>query len=180
MWVAALVFFVAGALGGFFLTALPIMSPNDWRYWIAGRIVWQLGGAIWFGAAVCAPLDAPKWKGAALGALFGAILCFQPLLDLALGPLELEGQVVQVNVWQGRAWRQYGAYSTTTHAQIELEGEAKQSYRLKLSGRQVQAWAERFSVCHKNQTATRVLVLRHLQNVIELVCETTQGKPGIG
>ncbi len=171
MWIVALVFFATGAIGGFFLTSLPNLTLDDWFYWVSGRILWQLGGAIWFGATICAPLDVPRWKGAGLGALLGLVLCFIPLLDVVQGPQKLEGRVTDVLVWHDKIWRESGAYSITIHGQVKIETQ-EGKHQLELGGRQVNEWAERFRQCQEHSGAVHTVILRHLNVVLDVVCSS--------
>ncbi len=171
VWVAALVFFATGAFCGFFLTALPRLTLHDWIYWVGARIIWQLGGAIWFGAAVCVPLAEPYWKGTALGALLGLVLCFNPVLDVVRGPERWEGKITRIVIWNDQIWRRSGGYSLTVHGQVDIRGQGN-AYQLELSGRQVSEWEKIFRQCHESNSTIHAVVLRHLNVVLEADCET--------
>lgn len=131
--------------------------------------MWQLGGAVWFGAAICDPLGEPRWKGAALNLLLGLALCFNPVLDAVRGPQALEGAVTGVWVSRGQVWRQSDAYSPTIHARVGVE-TAEGAWRLDLRGRQANLWVGRFEACREREDTVHAMVLRHLDAVLDLTC----------
>lgn len=173
-WIVALVIFVCGAFGGFALTALPKLSLQDWGCWVGGRIVWQLGGAIWCGATIAAALGAPelRWKGALLVGLLGLVLCFNPVLDVIAGPQLWEGQVTQAEIWQQRLYRAGGGSTLTIHAQINIETREKE-HQLKLSGRQVNLWGDVFAQCYQSGDIIRAVILPNLKIVLDAECAAT-------
>lgn len=177
MVIAATTFFASGAFCAFALTALPKLTLDNWIYWVGGRIVWQLGGAIWFGVALCDALEAQgcRWKGAALGTLLGLALCFNPVLDVIRGPQVWEGQVKYVRIWEERTFRPTGGSSPTIHARITVETKG-QEHQLKLSGRQVNIWGTIFQDCYESNCTIHTVVLQHLNVVLDTDCSPAGSK----
>lgn len=177
MVIAATTFFASGALCAFALTALPKLTLDNWIYWVGGRIVWQLGGAVWFGVAFWDAVETyeDRWKGAALGALLGLALCFNPVLDVIRGPQVWEGQVKYVRIWQERTFRSTGGSSLTIHARITVETKG-QEHQLKLSGRQVDIWGTIFQDCYESNCTIHTVVLQHLNVVLDTDCSPAGSK----
>lgn len=177
MWITALVFFATGSFGGFFLTSLPELNEGNWRYWACGRIFWQLGGAVWFGWAICDPLGEPGWKGGLAGGILGTALCIMPFLDVAIGPERMEGQLTSVKRWTGEIWRAKGGASTTIHCTVEIKNR-EGVHQLKLKGRQVNLWGNTFTDCQKENGTINAMMLRHLNVVLGAECTSNrrQGK----
>ena len=171
MVIIATTIFVSGALVAFALTSLPKLTLHNWIYWAGGRIVWQLGGAVWFGFAIWDAVETyeDRWKGAAVGALLGLALCFNPVLDLIRGPQLWEGRVVHVKIWEERIYRNLGAYSITIHARINIKTQDNEQ-QIKLSGRQVNLWGAVFDHCYQSGGMTRAVVLQHLNVVLDADC----------
>jgi hypothetical protein len=171
MLIIALIFFVTGAFCGFFLTSLPKLTHNNWFWLFAGRIAWQLGGAIWFCASVCDPQGESQWKGAVTGIILGGLLCFNPLFDIIKGPQKIEGIVTDVQVSHGKIWRKNGAYSNTIHSRIYIETTDKR-HQIKLSGRQANLWSDKFMSCKKPSCAVHTLILLHTNIVLDISCSS--------
>lgn len=151
-----------------------MLTCDDWFYWVGGRILWQLGGAIWFGMVVFDVLELydSALKSAILGATAGTVvglaLCFNAVLDVLYQPQIWNGEITQVEVMEGRIYRKTG-YSPTIHARIGVQTpDGKQL--LKLSGRQAGLWVEKFEACRQRGGKIRVVVLRHLDVVLDATC----------
>lgn len=179
MVLAATTFFVSGAFLAFALTAFPKLTLDNWIYWVGGRIVWQLGGAIWFGVVLCnadvLETQGCPWKGAALGALLGLALCFNPVLDVIRGTQVWEGRVTYVSIWEERIFRTTGGSSPTIHARITVESNG-QDHQLKLSGRQANIWGTIFQDCYKSNSTIHTVVLQHLNIILDANCSSTGSK----
>ncbi len=173
MLLAATTIFACGVLCAPLLTALPQLTLRNWIYWVGGRIVWQLGGTIWFGIAFWEAVDGKefRWKGAALGALLGLALCFNPVLDIICGPQLWEGRVTHVEIWEGEVFRVGSGHTPTIHARITIETQEREQ-RIKLSGRQVNLWGAVFDHCYESGGMMRAVVLQHLNVILDADCST--------
>lgn len=167
VWVVPLCVFATGAMCGLFLTSLIVLHSGNWMYWASVRILWQLGGGIWCGAALCIPAGESRWKGALCGGLLGMLLCVNPLLDMLQGPREVTGTVAGVWDKRGQVWRR-GAFSTTIHGRIVIAQDEGGSCELQISGRQANLWLDRLSNCRDGRRPVRVTVLRYLCVILEV------------
>ncbi len=167
LWVAALSFFVTGAFVGFLLTSIPAMSTGTWRIWVGARIAWQLGGALWFGAAVCSPFEAPRWKGLLPAAVLGLALTFFPLLDMARGPLIVDGVMVSTSVRRDMLMGGDGVQTPTIAVDVDIDTpDGRRTWTLK--GRQANLWEDRFDDLEDPAKPVRLTILRHLDVLLDL------------
>lgn len=172
MIVAATTFFVTGAFSAGAFTALPKLTLDNWMYWVGGRIVWQLGGAIWFGIALCDALGEQeyRWKGAALAALLGLALCFNPVLDVIRGPQVWEGQVTDASIWRWDEPPPDEGPRIKARIIIENVGQERQ---IKLSGRQANIWGPMFQDFNESKCTIHMVVLQHSKIVLDAKCSHT-------
>jgi len=168
--IISVLFWVSGIFFGFFLTSFPELTVNNWFWWLGARIVWQLGGSIWFCSAVCNPLGENKFKGAITGSVIGLALCFNPLLDIFNGPQKIKGKITGVHEFNEKIWRKNGAYSNSIHSRIYIETDEKK-YKLKLSGRQANLWSDKFLKCKKSKMPVNAIFLRNTDTVLEINCQ---------
>ena len=163
-FIVSLCVFAAGAFAGFFLTALVRLTPEDWHYWVGARVLWQLGGGLWFGYEVGRLMTERFWWGsvAACGAL-GALLCLNPLLDLARGPLVADGPIVKEDYDRNRTRRSVKAGVVVRSADGEL-------HELSLWGRQANIYEDLTEACGGPQAVERAVVLRSLDAFLGVEC----------
>lgn len=152
----------------------------NWPFLVGGRILWQLGGATGFGATLGGILDASRWKSTALCAILGAVLCFNPLLDVIQGPLDIEGKVVSAQTQRGKIWRDYGAYSPTIHGAIVIEVERNKTVKIEPRGRQANLWMGPFEQCRDAGGTIHATVLRHLDAILEARCSIAKNSSHTG
>jgi hypothetical protein len=175
MVIPATTIFVSGAFLAFALTSLPRLTLHNWIYWAGGRIMWQLGGGVWFGIALWNALEGrDHWKGAALGALIGLALCFNPVADIVWGPHVWQGRVTHVEIWHGRLYRRTG-FSETIHARIHIQTQDNEQH-IELSGRQVDLWGEVFEQCYQSGGMIRAVALRRLNVILDADCSTIRSE----
>jgi len=113
------------------------------------------------------PFIITPWKSAALFAFLGIILCFNPLLDIISGPLEVKGTVRSARVWHGRLWRKYG-YTTTTHGEVIFDSVYGKEIKIKTAEIQVNRWMDYFVECQSEKREIRSIILRRLNLVLSV------------
>ena len=127
--IVSLCVFAAGAFAGFFLTALVRLTPSDWHYWVGARVLWQLGGGLWFGYEVGRLMTGRLfWLSTAVCGALGALLCLNPLLDLIRGPLVAEGSIVSESYDRNRTRR-------SVKARVVIQSSDGALHELSLRGR---------------------------------------------
>lgn len=162
-FVVSLCVFAAGAFAGFFLTALVQLTPSDWRYWAGARVLWQLGGALWFGYETGRLMTGRFFWASTLGcAALGALLCLNPLLDLARGPLV--GSAVEDERYNRNRTRR------SVKARVVVRSADGAPHELSLWGRQANVYEGLTEPCGGPQGVTRVVVLRHLDAFLSVEC----------
>lgn len=166
----ALCVFVTGAFAGALLTALLRLTPADWYYWVGLRILWQLGGALWFGYELGRELVSWQqysskafWKSVAGGAVLGAALCINPLLDVVRGPLVVEGAVVGERYARGVGFR-----SIRLHVVIESADGMR--YEASPWGRQANIYGRMMGNCGSTKSGRRFVILRRLGVFLSVGC----------
>src|SRR5688500_16084072 len=160
--IVSLCVFAAGAFAGFFLTALVRLTPSDWHYWVGARVLWQLGGGLWFGYEVGRLMTGRLfWLSTAVCAALGAMLCLNPLLDLIRGPLAAEGSIVSERYERNRTRR-----SVKAHVVIQSSDGAH--HELSLCGRQANIYEDLTEGCGGPQAASRFVILRHLDAFLDV------------
>jgi hypothetical protein len=170
--IVSLCVFASGAFAGFFLTALVRLTPEDWHYWAGARVLWQLGGGLWLGYEVGRMMtERFSWKVVAVcgapGALLGALLCLNPLLDLTRGPLVVEGAIVGEEYTRSRSRR-------SIKARVRIQSSDGAVHELSLWGRQANIYEDLMETCGGPQAATRFVVLRHLDAFLGVECRGTK------
>ena len=162
--IVSLCVFAAGAFAGLFLTALVRLTPSDWHYWVGARVLWQLGGGLWFGYEVGRLMtDRLFWPSVAVCGALGAVLCLNPLLDLMRGPLVAEGSIVS---------ERYDRYRTrrSIKARVVIQSSDGALHELSLWGRQANIYEDLTEGCGGPQAATRFVILRHLDTFLSVGC----------
>lgn len=168
-WIVAVTCFATGAFGGFLLTGMPSLTEGNWLLLVGGRVLWQLGGAIWLGLATAALFEATRWKFALPFAVVGVLLCFNPLLDLVRGPEILEGKLTRVEYLEGSVWTTR-APTKTIDAIIEVETRDGERTRFQPSGRHANQWSETLRQCQSRRSDVRIVLLRRLDAAIQVEC----------
>ncbi|MFT5861032.1 MAG: hypothetical protein ACI865_003150 [Flavobacteriaceae bacterium] len=82
--------FVSGALLGPLLTSLISLTNESWQFWLGFRIIWVVGGGIWFGLSIGITANYKPILLMVLGAVFGGMLSYNPLSDIISGPIHGE------------------------------------------------------------------------------------------
>ncbi|MBW2262557.1 MAG: hypothetical protein JRG91_11340 [Deltaproteobacteria bacterium] len=183
-FVASLIFFASGAFLGFFLTAFIPVGPSSWPYVVYGRIIWQLGGAVWFGVS-CGCLFASSLKGrmlcVVLGSLVGGLLCFNPLRDVIenQGPVHLEGaRLVDFDV------KPVSLKSSARGiiAELRFRDDHGREVSLRTRGLHANRWQRAFQDCEKrgwrSEQPVDVTAFEHLGTLVELRCDFEPIDPG--
>jgi hypothetical protein len=156
--------FVAGAFAAFFLTAVVRLTPSDWHYWVGARVLWQLGGGLWFGYEVGRLMtDRFSWGSTAACGALGAVLCLNPLLDLTRGPLAVEGSIVSERYDRKQTRR-------SIKASVVIRSSDGALHELSLWGRQANIYEDMAEGCGGPQAGTRFVVLRHLDAFLSFEC----------
>lgn len=168
-WIVAITCFATGAFGGFLLTSIPRLTEGNWLLLVGGRVLWQLGSAIWLGLATAALFEATRWKFVVPFAVVGALLCFNPLLDLVRGPKVIEGKLAQATYAQGSVWITR-APTKTIEAAIEVETRDGGRERFHPRGRQATQWSETLHQCVTRRSDVRIVLLRRLDAAIQVEC----------
>jgi hypothetical protein len=160
----------ATSLLGPLLTNFSSPTPATWWWALAARVGWQLGGGM---LVALATLDMAR-KSAALGKrsvwvlaacllLFGGVLCVNPLLDLAQGPLVLRGSAgLDVERTHGRR--------ASIWAQLHLVGPDGKEHEIDMAGWGASEAERELRGCD-GHTTVQVTVLRHVQRVLDARCE---------
>lgn len=168
-WIIAITCFATGAFGGFLLTGMPSLTEGNWLYLVGGRVLWQLGSAIWLGLATAALFEATRWKFVLPCALVGGLLCFNPLLDLVRGPQVIEGKLAQVKYLEGTLWTTRMP-TKTIEAIIEVETRDGGRERYHPRGRHANQWSETLRRCVTQRSDVRIVLLRRLDAAIQVEC----------
>ncbi len=166
----SLLVFLSGVMLGYFLTGIPHLTPENWRYWAALRIFWQLGGALWFGSSLALFEKYSQFKGAALAGLVGIGLCGNPVLDMVQGPLVLEGPVLGAKTFIGRVWHFEGASWDVVRGHIAVAQIDGPVYQLETNGKRAAFWHDTFDDCLQREGIIQAEVLRNLQVVLSASC----------
>ena len=162
--IAALCVFVAGAFAGAFLTSLVRLAPSDWHYWVGARVLWQLGGGLWFGYELGRLMtDRFSWQSVAACGALGAVLSLNPLLDLIRGPLAVEGAIVSERYDRNEVRR-------SIKARVAIRSADGTLHELNLWGRQANIYEELAEGCGGPQAGTRFVFLRHLDAFLSVEC----------
>lgn len=169
-FIVSLCVFAAGAFAGFFLTAVVRLTPEDWRYWVGARVLWQLGGGLWFGYELGRLMtERVAWQSVAACGGLGAMLCLNPLLDLTRGPLVADGPIVKEEYDRNRARR-------SIKTRVLIRSSDGELHELSLWGRQANIYEDRIEDCGGPRAVKRSVVLRHLDAFLAVECRG--GPPG--
>lgn len=166
--VLGIVVFAVGAFAGYALTAFAPIRPGAWWLWPALRVLLQLGGGTWLGIAMMGLMDASRFKGALIFGVLSLLLCYNPLLDLARGPLRVDGTLVEGGMHRGTLMRGSGAQSPTIHGRIVVEDESGQRWTLRPMGLQANRLDDLLAECQGERV--HVEALRYLDVVMTLRC----------
>jgi hypothetical protein len=176
-FIASIIFFASGAFLGFFLTAFIPMGPSSWPWVVYGRIVWQLGGAVWLGVSGGLML-ARSLKGRLLWlvilSLIGGLLCLNPLRDVIenQGPLRLEGAVL-VDFDEDRVSMKSGARGIVVR--LRLRDQHGREHSVKARGHHANRWQRALAGCEakgwRPDQPVDVTALEHLGTLFALRCQ---------
>lgn len=156
------VLWVVGLFVPVFMTAWVPMDLDTWRWWIHGRIAWQLGGSLLMFGGLGAALNSSTVKNIALGTVVGLVLCHNAVLDAMQGPLAAE------LVWS-EITRSSGVRGPTSSARLVLRTEQGVEHVLKPGA--VQRWANAAAACaEQGLPVDSLLALRHLDVVLFTRC----------
>ncbi len=153
------------------------MGPSSWPYVVYGRIVWQLGGAVWLGVSG-GWLLASSLKGRltwiVLGFLIGGLLCFNPLRDVIgnHGPVHLE-RARLVDFDEKRVSLKSGARGII--ATLRFRDESGRELSLRTRGLHANRWQWAFEDCEKRgwtpEQPVDVTAFEHLGTLVALRCD---------
>jgi hypothetical protein len=159
LMIAAVVIFATGALLGLFVTAFLIPEPANWWQPALGRVVWQLGGAAFLGLVIAGMAGRGAWPVIVGFAAVGALLCVNPLMDLARGPVQLRGHL-EAEIRGGKS----------IYADVSVRAPDGTVTELGLSGYRVNVVQERLAECD-GRDDVELVVLYHLDTILALECE---------
>ena len=176
-FIASLIFFASGAFLGFFLTAFVPMGPSSWPWVVYGRIVWQFGGAVWFGVSG-GLLLARSLKGRLLWivilTLIGGLLCLNPLRDVIenRGPVHLESARL-VDFDEDRVSLKSGARGIIV--ELTFRDEDGREFSPRARGLHANRWQWALEDCEKQgwtpDQPVDVTAFVHLGTLVTLRCQ---------
>lgn len=167
--VAGISFFATGLFCGYLLTALAPMTVSNWAVIALVRVVWQLGGAVWCAIILGRAFDTGLWMSIAMGILGGLLLCYNPVLDLIRGPLDIEGQLVDATVTRGTFVRPLGS-NKSIRARVCVEVNGETALDIEPAGLQANRWQDLYAACGDPAGPVHIVALRHLDVVLALRC----------
>jgi hypothetical protein len=167
---ASTVFVTGLSLGGL-LTAFSSPTRDTWWWALTGRVTWTIGGAALMDVAIFSAAFASThrkiWFWILLGCLpaLGGVACASAVFDLVRGPVTLRG-VPALDVT--RFHRARG--SDGIEATLELVDEKGALTSLDFAGWGANEAQRKIDGCPPDRNL-RIQVLRHVQRVLDVVCE---------
>ena len=167
--VAGISFFATGAGCGYLLTALAPMTVSNWAVIASLRVAWQIGGAVWCAIILGRAFDTGLWMSLAMGCGAGLLLCYNPVLDLIRGPLDIEGLFVDATVTHGTFVRPLGS-NKSIRARVGVEVNGETALDIEPVGLQANRWQDLYAGCGDPAGRVHIVALRHLDVVLTLSC----------
>ena len=167
--VAGISFFATGLFCGYLLTALAPMTVSNWAVIAALRVAWQLGGAVWCATILRRAFDSGLRLSLAMGVGAGLLLCYNPVLDLIRGPLDIWGQLVDATVTHDTFVRPLGS-NKSIRARVGVEVNGETALDIEPVGLQANRWQDLYDGCGDPASPVHIVALRHLDVVLALSC----------
>lgn len=161
--IASAIFFATGVFLGFFVTGFIVPAPESWWIPAAVRVAWQLGGPLSLAAVIVHAnggglRSRATWATLGGFALFGALFCFNPLLDLVAGPLDVRGRL-EVDIYKS---------SKSIFADVTIHAADGTATTVEPFGWGVNVVEDALAACDGKDT--RVVALGHLDAILLVDC----------
>ncbi|MBI2037664.1 MAG: hypothetical protein HYT15_01875 [Candidatus Magasanikbacteria bacterium] len=172
--VAAITFWMTGLVLGFFVTLFSSPTPETWWWALAIRVVWQIGGAAFFGLAILFDSslirkeDRKKiggWIFVAVCVAIGVLVSLNPLRDLVQGPVTIHGTINLEILRQMRP-----KYGPSIRGALEIATPEGTHYGVNMFGWPVQKAEEILEQCDNTGEIAIIVMLQRMNRLLDAWC----------
>jgi len=160
--------FTTGVFFGPLITALAPFSALNWWLWPLFRSSWLIISGFFFGRSLAFTLGASSGKTSGIMVLSGVILSFNPVMDLAAGPVTVKGRIIKAEFEKSVEYRPKYNQHPSIKGIIMVERSDGTIVEIRPWGLQANRAGELISKLDAGSKEVSMTALEHLDIILEL------------